>query len=80
MNQIDETDALLPEWLAEHTVSIEQLCHSKTDLCELLDDHARLTKAIRYWDGKSEERAEEFRCMAKELEHEIVEILTLEGY
>jgi hypothetical protein len=78
MNQNDETNALLPGWLAEHTVSIEQLCQSKTDLCELLDDHARLTKAIDYWNGKSEERVEEFRCMAKELQHEIVTMLTQE--
>ena len=78
MNQKDETDALLPGWLAEHTVSIEQLCQSKTDLCELLDDHAHLTKAIDYWGDKSDERVEEFKCMAEELQHEIVVMLTQE--
>ena len=76
MNQKDEIDALLPEWLAEHAISIKQLCQSEIDLSELLDDHARLTNAISYWSGKSEEKVVEFRCMAKELQHEIIAMLS----
>ncbi len=75
MNQKNETDALLPEWLAEHADAIEQLSHTDAELEELLGDHARLTTAIRYWAGKSPEKVEEFQYLAKELENEISEKL-----
>ncbi len=80
MNQKDETDALLPEWLAEQPAGIEQLSQSETNVDELINDHARLIKAIKYWDGKSEERVEEFQYLAKELQSEIDAMLSQEGY
>ena len=80
MNQKDETDALLSEWLSEQPAGIKQLSQSETDLNELIDDHARLIKAIHYWDEKSEEKVEEFRYLAKELQNEIAAMLSKEWY
>ena len=74
MNQKNETDAFLPEWLAEYTAAIEQPSRSEAGLAgldEILEDYALLTKAIRYWSGKSAQKVEEFRYLAKELEREI---------
>jgi len=80
MNQKDETDALLPEGLSEQPAGIKQLSQSETNVDELINDHARLIKAIKYWDGKSAERVEEFRYLAKELQSEIDAMLSQEGY
>lgn len=71
---------MLPEWLAEQTAGIKLLSQSETDLKELIDDHARLIKAILYWDGISDERVEEFRYLAKELQNEIDAMLSQEWY
>ncbi len=75
MNQIDKPDESLPEWLVKQVPSIEKLRQKESGLDELLEDHTRLTEAIHYWTGRSAERVEEFDCIARELEREIVEII-----
>lgn len=80
MSQKDQSNPLLPEWLTEQTAGIKQLSQSETDLKELIDDHARLIDAIIYWEGKSEEKVEEFRYLAKELKSEINAMLSQEWY
>ncbi len=76
MTQIDKTDPSLPPWLKNCATTFEQLSTSETGLGELLEDHARLTEAIQYWSGKSVERVEEFRHLAKEIEREMMAIVT----
>ena len=71
MNQMNETNTFLPEWLADHTAASEQLNREAAGLDEILEDYALLTKAIHYWSGKSVQKVEEFRYLAKELEGEI---------
>ena len=72
MNQITNTDAVLPDWLAKHAIAIAQLSQKDPDFCDLLEDHTHLIEAIRYWTGKSAERVEEFTYMVSELELEIM--------
>jgi len=71
---------LLPEWLSEQTAGIKQLSQSETNVDELINDHARLIKAIIYWEGKSEEKVKEFRYLAKELQNEINAMLSQKWY
>jgi hypothetical protein len=76
MNQIDYTNLSLPPWLKNCATAIEQLSETGTGLGELLEDHARLTEAMQFWNGKSAERVEEFGHLAKEIEREIMVIVT----
>ena len=78
MNPKEEDDPLLPDWLAEHTADVKHLSQSEFVLKELLADHATLTRAILYWEGKSEKRVAEFRYLANELEREINAMLYTE--
>lgn len=75
MNPKEENDPLLPEWLAEHAADVKHLSQSEIVLKELLADHATLTRAILYWEGKSEEKVAEFRYLANELQSEITAML-----
>jgi len=75
VNQIDNTDTAIPESLVKHATAIEKLRRTEPGLAELLEDHARLTEAIHYWNGKSAGRVEEFARIARELEREIVQFV-----
>jgi hypothetical protein len=75
MNQIDKPDDSLPEWLVKQAPAIGKLRQMESGLYELLEDHARLTEAIHYWTGRSAERVEEFDCIAREIEREIMEVV-----
>ena len=79
MNQKEEDDPLLPEWVAEHAAGVRHLSQSETVLKELIADHASLTRAILYWEGKSEEKVAEFRYLEKALRSEIAAMLCIEG-
>ncbi len=72
-NQIEK---LLPEWLAEHAITIEQLNWEDSDINEILDDYVELNDAIDYWTGKSEQKVAEFTCLAEELKREIIQKCT----